>query len=619
MLDDKPGVWAFVGPLIGFHLVLLASANFLLLTVSGMKDRYQESKYIAMAMMLMLEILVVGVPLLAALKDSVAADYGVMVAIVALHDIGILCFIFVPKVFFQLGGSDGDSDHVESIILASFQKASNSRWDEGLATVDKLLTPGSETRRAMTAKEAESLQDVKTLLVKGIQGTRDSNAMHIPAGLVKNRQKQKMEDPLRFVLREFGGLNVTGGQSVSSRAECSLEPEYDKEDSSHWLDEDTYILPEFQTLLQRKGLIKLLSWSSLKQWNFNAFEIDKLTEGHALLFIGWAILGAPHAQYSMALACGHNDRDLDDFKGYHFVGKKSASSLGIPMKTLCDYLRVIENDYIAENPYHNAIHASDVLQTVHAFLQMRCDVLRTTEEDLFSILLAAVIHDVNHPGKNNAFQVNARTSLAVVYNDSSVLENRHASHAFMRMLGMDEGSEKPNDDLNILRCISKSRFASIRTKVVGAVLRTDMSEHFRFVNMIKGLCMSVKEGHELSSDEQWNILQYILHVADISNPAKERPLCEFWAQRCISEFFAQGDKEAEIGLPVSPNCDRNTTKVPDSQIGFITYVVRPTFEVMGMLIPEVQERIVPIINDNLMFWEGQKAEKKTQPEQAQKV
>lgn len=32
-------------------------------------------------------------------------------------------------------------------------------------------------------------------------------------------------------------------------------------------------------------------------------------------------------------------------------------------------------------------------------------------------------------------------------------------------------------------------------------------------------------------------------------------------------FFLQGDKEAELGLPFSPLCDRKSTMVAQSQIG----------------------------------------------------
>lgn len=58
------------------------------------------------------------------------------------------------------------------------------------------------------------------------------------------------------------------------------------------------------------------------------------------------------------------------------------------------------------------------------------------------------------------------------------------------------------------------------------------------------------------------ILQALLHAADISNPTRPWDLCYKWTNLVIEEFFAQGDKEREMGLPISNLCDRNTVLVP---------------------------------------------------------
>merc|ERR1712032_1736603 len=116
---------------------------------------------------------------------------------------------------------------------------------------------------------------------------------------------------------------------------------------------------------------------------------------------------------------------------------------------------------------------------------------------------------------------------------------------------------------------------------------------------------------EVDDKLRWEILVFMLHLADTSNPAKERPMFLLWTDRCLDEFFSQGDAERERGLPISPVCDRNETKKPDSQIGFIQFVVKPAYEVPADIIPAVGDNILPVINSNVVYWEDQKGRTET--------
>lgn len=46
-----------------------------------------------------------------------------------------------------------------------------------------------------------------------------------------------------------------------------------------------------------------------------------------------------------------------------------------------------------------------------------------------------------------------------------------------------------------------------------------------------------------------------------------------------------------MGLPCSPLCDRQTTLVEKSQIGFIDFIVEPSYNVLG----DMMERIVDFL------------------------
>jgi hypothetical protein len=52
------------------------------------------------------------------------------------------------------------------------------------------------------------------------------------------------------------------------------------------------------------------------------------------------------------------------------------------------------------------------------------------EQEKFAMHVAAVAHDVGHPGVNNAFLINIKDELAMRYNDISVLENHHCATLF---------------------------------------------------------------------------------------------------------------------------------------------------------------------------------------------
>lgn len=103
-----------------------------------------------------------------------------------------------------------------------------------------------------------------------------------------------------------------------------------------------------------------------------------------------------------------------------------------------------------------------------------------------------------------------------------------------------------------------------------------------------------------------DIILFVLHAADIANAGKAQCSSLYWADCIREEFFAQGDRERELGLPVSPLCDRETVIWHDSQIGFVKFVIRPAFELLGKIIPKVEDDILPSIDNTLKYWEHEK-------------
>uniref|UniRef100_T1JTY5 Phosphodiesterase n=1 Tax=Tetranychus urticae TaxID=32264 RepID=T1JTY5_TETUR len=290
---------------------------------------------------------------------------------------------------------------------------------------------------------------------------------------------------------------------------------------------------------------------SIDNWSYECFKLNEASNNQVLKYISYELLN----RYGL----------VHKFK--------------IPLETLESCLNQFEQGYTKfKNPYHNNIHAADVTQTVHYMLSKMGLVNWLTDLEIFATLLAAIIHDFQHTGTTNNFHVMSESETALLYNDRAVLENFHVSAAF-RIL--------KESDCNILVNLNKEEYRELRTLVIDMVLATDMSSHFQQIKTMKSL---LTNSNEFTVDKS-KALSLVLHCCDISHPSKQWDIHRKWTELLLEEFFRQGDKERELGLPYSPLCDRNTTLVAESQIGFIDFIVAPSLEVCGDLLDKIYQQM----------------------------
>ncbi|KAF4095679.1 dual specificity calcium/calmodulin-dependent 3',5'-cyclic nucleotide phosphodiesterase 1C isoform X2 [Onychostoma macrolepis] len=288
-------------------------------------------------------------------------------------------------------------------------------------------------------------------------------------------------------------------------------------------------------------------------WSFDVFTLNDASGDHSLKFIFYELL----TRYDI----------INRFK--------------IPVSALVSFVEALEVGYSKHrNPYHNLIHAADVTQTVHYLLLKTGMVHWLTELEIFAMLFAAAVHDYEHTGTTNNFHIQTRSDTAILYNDRAVQENHHVSAAY-RLLQED-------DEMNILYNLSKDDWRELRALVVEMVLATDMSCHFQQIKAMKNFLQQPE------AIDKPKALSLILHTADISHPAKNWNMHHRWTTSLLEEFFRQGDKEAELGLSFSPLCDRKSTMVAQSQIGFIDFIVEPTFTVLTDMIEKI---VTPMIEE----------------------
>ncbi|XP_042730481.1 calcium/calmodulin-dependent 3',5'-cyclic nucleotide phosphodiesterase 1A isoform X4 [Lagopus leucura] len=202
-----------------------------------------------------------------------------------------------------------------------------------------------------------------------------------------------------------------------------------------------------------------------------------------------------------------------------------------------------------------------------------------TELEILAMIFAAAIHDYEHTGTTNNFHIQTRSDVAILYNDRSVLENHHVSAAYRLM---------QEEEMNILTNLTKDDWRELRSLVIEMVLSTDMSGHFQ---QIKTMRHTLQQAEGVDKAKAMSL---ILHAADISHPAKSWELHYRWTMALMEEFFRQGDKEAALGLQFSPLCDRKSTLVAQSQIGFIDFIVEPTF---SLLTDSMEKIVMPLIEE----------------------
>jgi len=183
-------------------------------------------------------------------------------------------------------------------------------------------------------------------------------------------------------------------------------------------------------------------------------------------------------------------------------------------------------------------------------------------------LISAALHDFEHPGVNSVFLTNMNDEMAVRYNDLSVLESHHLAASFQIM------SSDPS--CNWATNMTRADFKRTRHVIIQTVLTTDMTKHFSELGHLTTR-VSDEDFNPAESATKELFIKFMFHLADISNPSKPWELCRLWTDLLFVEFFAQGDLEKLNSFPVSQFFDRNTTNIAKSQIGFIDFIVKPSF------------------------------------------
>ncbi|NXL22720.1 PDE4D phosphodiesterase, partial [Setophaga kirtlandii] len=272
----------------------------------------------------------------------------------------------------------------------------------------------------------------------------------------------------------------------------------------------------------------------------------------------------------------------------------------IPVNTFITYMLTLEDHYHADVAYHNSLHAADVAQSTHVLLSTPALEAVFTDLEILAAIFASAIHDVDHPGVSNQFLINTNSELALMYNDASVLENHHLAVGFKLL---------QEENCDIFQNLSRKQRQTLRKMVIDMVLATDMSKHMNLLADLKTM-VETKKVTSLgvllldNYSDRIQVLQNMVHCADLSNPTKPLELYRQWTDRIMVEFFHQGDREREKGMEISPMCDKHTASVEKSQVGFIDFIAHPLWETWADLVhPDAQE-LLDTLEDNREWYQS---------------
>ncbi|XP_055367074.1 cAMP-specific 3',5'-cyclic phosphodiesterase 4D isoform X2 [Betta splendens] len=412
---------------------------------------------------------------------------------------------------------------------------------------------------------------------------------------VSEMASNKFKRMLNRELTHLSEMSRSGNQVSEFISSTFLDKQHEVEMPSPQTQKDKE--KKNKPMSQISGVKKLQHSSSLTNSNIPRFGVKTETEDELAKELEhvnkWGLNVFKISEFS-------GNRPLTVMMHTIFQERDLLKTFKIPLDTFITYLMTLEDHYHGDVAYHNNIHAADVTQSTHVLLSTPALEAVFTDLEILAAIFASAIHDVDHPGVSNQFLINTNSELALMYNDSSVLENHHLAVGFKLL---------QEENCDIFQNLTKKQRQSLRKMVIDIVLATDMSKH---MNLLADLKTMVETKKVTSSgvllldnySDRIQVLQNMVHCADLSNPTKPLQLYRQWTDRIMEEFFSQGDRERERGMEISPMCDKHNASVEKNQVGFIDYIVHPLWETWADLVHPDAQDILDTLEDNREWYQS---------------
>lgn len=335
-----------------------------------------------------------------------------------------------------------------------------------------------------------------------------------------------------------------------------------------------------------------------------------------------------------------------DYAQQHAVADGAPALLASPNELLA-LVFMVRDTYKNGNPFHNFRHAADVLQACfHFLLRLQClPAFRQLEQSPFAdeteylsgraqphsaatlealaapaalpagavphlnlrqslaLLVAALGHDVGHPGITNAFMIKNNAPTSQMFSGRSVLELYHSAIFINKVLRINTPAILDLD-------AGPDSLLTMRNLITGSILATDMAEHFEYIHKLKTF------GLYSSADEKVKLISSLLiKCADISNVTRPLRVSSQWALMLSREFeevdtldklvSSNADVELSVSYPKLPFSLEDVLQMSPSihkgQIFFILTFAESLFKSILELLPELHFTC-DVIRENKAYW-----------------
>ncbi len=273
------------------------------------------------------------------------------------------------------------------------------------------------------------------------------------------------------------------------------------------------------------------------EWNYDVFTIAEMLEPNPLTIITLKV----------------------------FLYFQTVRALSLNFDLLFSYLASAERNFLPDVRFHNAHHAVDMIQVCCVFLdKFPPSFSLIGDMDLFVLILGCIVLHEGHPGLTGEFISKSRHPRAIRYNDRHVIQMYNLARTCTAI---------QDPEMNFFIHAEKDIFDGFRKMLIRLIMKLDFHSFFTEMTVLQTKIVNSEFPNE--EEDKLVIMSNLIRFADISWTTRNTNYFFRWVDKFNDEFFAQGDLEREMGMDISPICDRDFVDTSKVNVAFMIVIVSP--------------------------------------------